>query len=97
MRGSERHLFGGGALFQPIRNRLRILDRIGPPVLEPQNIFEQYLEADRQARDVAEALRRHRKREILIVPRSHGQRAPHLQAVFSNRRHRSESLTMMQS
>jgi hypothetical protein len=38
-RGSERHLFCGGALFRPIRDRLRILYRVSAPVLESQNVL----------------------------------------------------------
>ena len=63
----ERHLGGGAGAGQPAGDRLRIGDAIGFAVLEPQHVFEQNLQAHRQAGHVANRALGGRDGEIFVI------------------------------
>ena len=57
-RGLERHFLGGAALREPADDGLRVGGGVAAPILEPQGVFQQDFQADRQAGEVAQGLRR---------------------------------------
>ena len=70
--GLERHLLVGLALLQPAGDRLRVVHLVAAAVLEAQHVLQQDLQAHRQARDVAQCLRRLGQGEIIVALALHG-------------------------
>jgi hypothetical protein len=65
-RGPERHFLAGAALLEPAGDRLCVLGRVARAILEAEHVLEQHLQAHRQARHVADLLRRFGDREIRV-------------------------------
>ncbi len=55
------------ALLQPADDGFRIIDGVAAAVLEPQHVLQQHFQADRQAGEIAERLRRFGQREVVVV------------------------------
>ena len=86
-RGLERHLLVGVRRGEPAGDRLGIIDRVAGAVLEAQHVLQQHLQADRQARYVAQRLRRLGEREVVVALALHGEGAASLQGVLPGRFH----------
>ena len=67
---------------QPAGDRLGVVDLVAAAVLEAQHVLQQHFQADRQAGDVAQRLRRLGQREIVVALAPHGQRAACFQGVL---------------
>ena len=85
--GLERHFLGRTALGQPAGDALRILHRIAAAILEPQHIFQQHLQAHRQARHVTQSLRSLGQAEVEISFAVHDQRGFGVEGVLPGDAH----------
>ena len=85
--GLERHFLGGRRLLQPADDGFGVIDLVATAVLEPQHVLQQHLQADRQARDVAQRLGRLRQGEIGVFLPLDGQCLACLESVVPDRGH----------
>ena len=85
--GLERHLLFGMRRIQPAGDRLGIVHLVAAAVFEPEHIFQQDLQADREAGNVAQGLGGFRQRVIVVVLALHRQGAAGLQCVLSDGGH----------
>ena len=74
--------------FHPFGDRLGVLHRRGSAIFEPQHVLQQDLEADWQARDVADRLGRLGQREIVVFLAASLEGGACLEGILPNALHR---------
>ncbi len=79
----------GRPRIQPGAHRLEVLDRDAAAVLEPEQVLEQHLERERQARQVAKCLLGLRNGEVVVGEITHRQATTDLQHVMTGYGQRS--------